>query len=338
MSTTIWFNRWFSVAYHYMNMIRDNPNNEKYIFYGTHPDPQHMSLQGCDFSEQEPVLKGYAYVEYCLDFCKRNKIDIFIPRLKMLEIARHIAMFDAIGTKVMVCRDIPLLESLMVKDSFYRSLEGTGVVEIPEYHVVKTAEQFKAAYLDLVAKGHHVCFKPTDSEGGMGFRIINNTRNALADIYGHVSLNVTFEQAYATFAATEEFADIMIMELLEDTEYSVDCIATAAGKLLIAIPRRKNQGRLYLIEEVPELIELAERVADRFKIPYAYNIQVKYNKGLPKLLEINPRMSGGLYITCLSGVNIPYLAVLSVLGRPIEQPKPKFGIIASYIENPIVVK
>lgn len=336
--TTVWFNRWFSVAYHYMNMIRDNPDNEKFVFYGTHPNPQHMSLQGCDYSEQEPVLKDYAYIEYCLDFCKRNKIDIFIPRLKMLEIAQNIALFDAIGTKVMVCRDIALLESMMIKDSFYRSLEGTEVVVIPDYHVVKTVEQFKAAYADLVAKGHQVCFKPTDSEGGMGFRIINNESNPIKAIYEHVSLSISYEQACAIFASADVFNDIMVMELLEDTEYSIDCIATSTGKLLASIPRRKNEGRLYLIEEVPELIELASRIADRFKIPYAYNIQVKYNKGVPKLLEINPRMSGGLYITCLSGVNIPYLAVQSILERTIEQPNPRFGIIASYIEAPIIVK
>jgi biotin carboxylase len=321
-----------------MNMIRDNPDQEEFVFYGTHPNPQHMSLQGCDYTETEPLFEGYAYVEYCLDFCKRNKIGIFIPRLKMLEIAQHVAQFDAIGTKVMICRDIALLENMMIKDRFYQSIEGTGVVEIPDYHVVKTAEQFKAAYENLIAKGHRVCFKPTDSEGGMGFRVIDNTRNALDDLYGHVSLNISFEQAYAIFASTDEFNDIMVMELLEDIEYSIDCIATSTGRLLAAIPRRKNEGRLYLLEEVPELIEIAERVADRFQIPYAYNIQVKYNKGVPKLLEINPRMSGGLYITCLSGLNIPYLAVQSIMERNITQPMPKFGIAASYIESPIIVK
>lgn len=338
MTTTIWFNRWFSVAYHYMNMIRDNPNNEKFIFYGTHPNPQHMSLQACDFSEQEPVLEGMAYIEYCLDFCKRNKIDVFIPRLKMLEIAQNIALFDAIGTKVMVCRDIVLMESMMIKDNFYRLLEGMDVVVIPDYHVVKTVEQFKAAYVDLIAKGHRVCFKPTDSEGGMGFRIIDNDTDPIKSIYGHVSLSISYEQACSVFASADVFDDIMVMEFLEDTEYSIDCIATSEGKLLTAIPRRKNEGRLYLLEAVPELIEVSQRVADRFQIPYAYNIQVKYNKGVPKLLEINPRMSGGLYITCLSGVNIPYLAVQSVLERTIEQPNPRFGIVASYIEAPIIVK
>lgn len=333
----IWFNRWFSVAFHYMNLIRNNPYGEKFELYGTHPNIQHMSLQACDHAETEPELEGSQYVQFCLDFCKRHKIDVFIPRLKMLEIATHIEMFEAIGTKVMVCRDTSLLENMMEKDLFYESVRGKGIVEIPEYRVVNTATGFKEAYESLRAKGLSVCFKPTNAEGGMGFRIVVEEQNQLEEMYGWVNLNITFEQAYEAFSSQETFEDIMVMELLEDHEYSIDCLASAEGELLAAIPRRKEEGRLYLLEDVPELLEISRRFAEEYRIPYVYNIQVKYNKGVPKLLEINPRMSGGLYITCLSGVNIPYLAVKAVLGEPIDAVFPQLGITATYVEQPIIV-
>lgn len=335
--TNIWFNRWFSVAYHYMNMIRNNPDQEAFRCYGTHPDIRHMSLQGCDHAETEPALEGEAYVEFCLEFCRRHDIDVFIPRLHMFDIAKHVHKFDEIGTKVMVCRDLELLKSLIDKDKFYASIEGKGIVEIPDYRVARTAEQFKNAYEELTAKGHRVCFKPTQAEGGMGFRIIAEQRDPLQEIYSWVTLKTTFEQAYQTFASVESFEDIMVMELLEGDEYSIDCLANSEGKLLTAIPRRKSSGRVYLLEEIPELLEIAERIASSCRIPYAFNIQVKYNHGIPKLLEINPRMSGGLYITCLSGVNLPYYAVKSVMGQPFDMPLPQFGIAASYVEQPIVL-
>ncbi|MET0808168.1 MAG: ATP-grasp domain-containing protein, partial [Pseudoxanthomonas sp.] len=31
--------------------------------------------------------------------------------------------------------------------------------------------------------------------------------------------------------------------------------------------------------------------------------------GRPRLLEINPRASGGVAMSCLSGINLPYLAL-----------------------------
>jgi carbamoylphosphate synthase large subunit len=321
-----------------MNMIRDNPDGNEFKFFGTHPDTNHLSLQACDYSEQEPVLHGTEYVDYAVDFCRRHEIDIFIPRLKMLEIAKEAHRFDAIGTKVMVCRDIELLESLLEKDRFYETLQGTGVVPIPEYYVVETAQQFKEAYETLVQSAHKACFKPTNSEGGMGFRIIDNEMDDLANLYGWVSLSVPFDQVYSTLSAVESFPKLMVMELLEEDEFSIDCLSDAEGKLIAAIPRRKSTGRIYVLDDVPELTEIARNVSEKCRIPYVFNIQVKYNKGVPKLLEINPRMSGGLFITCLCGVNMPYLAVKTIMGQSFERPIPQWGVKASYLELPVVMK
>lgn len=64
----IYFNRWFSVTYHYMNAIRDNEDGMEFEIYGTHPDPGHMALQGCDVAEVEPRLTGREYVDFASTF------------------------------------------------------------------------------------------------------------------------------------------------------------------------------------------------------------------------------------------------------------------------------
>lgn len=334
----IYFNRWFSVAYHYMNLIRNNEDGVQFQIFATHPDIRHMSLQGADVAETEPALKGIEYVKFCVDFCRRNEIDVFIPRLHMLDIALHISLFDAIGTKVLVCRDLDLLDSIMDKGKFYENVREQGIMTVPEYHVVSTAEQFKAAYEDLVAKGHRVCFKPTETEGGLGFRIIDNTRNPLQELYGYVTPLITFDDAYRILASSPSFPDLMVMELLEGYEYSIDCLADEEGKLLVAVPRRKAGGRLRLMEHIPELEEIASRVAEVYKIPFNYNIQMKYNGDTPKLLEINPRMSGGLHMSCLSGINFPYLAVKSALGGEVQPMNFKGDVLASHLEQPMIMK
>ena len=200
----------------------------------------------------------------------------------------EISRFEAIGTKVIVCSDAELLMQLMDKDLFYRSVKSTGIMVVPDYHVVRTAAAFREAYEELAAKGHQVCFKPTNAEGGMGFRIIDNERDRLEDLMGAVNHYVTFDEAYQLLSSVGEFNDLMVMELLDGLEYSIDCLADPAGHLLAAVPRRKAGGRLRLMEAVPELLEIAQQVADTYKIPYNYNIQMKYKNGVPKLLEINP--------------------------------------------------
>ncbi|WP_339317859.1 ATP-grasp domain-containing protein [Paenibacillus sp. FSL R10-2734] len=334
----IYFNRWFSVAYHYMNLLRNNEDGIPVQIFATHPDIRHMSLQGADFAETEPALKGIEYVQFCVDFCRRNEIDVFIPRLHMLDIALHVAMFDAIGTKVLVCRDLDLLESIMDKGKFYENVSEQGIMSIPDYHVVSTAEQFKEAYEDLVAKGHRVCFKPTETEGGLGFRIIDNNRDPLQELFGYVTPLITFDDAYRILASRTTFPDLMVMELLEGYEYSIDCLADDNGKLLVAVPRRKVGGRLRLMEHIPELEEIAARVAEVYKIPFNFNIQMKYNGDTPKLLEINPRMSGGLHMSCLSGINFPYLAVKSALGGEVQPMNFEGDVLASHLEQPMIMK
>jgi carbamoylphosphate synthase large subunit len=72
-------------------------------------------------------------------------------------------------------------------------------------------------------------------------------------------------------------------------------------------------------------------------LDYIFNIQVKFNQGLPKLLEINPRMSGGLYFSCLSGVNFPYLAVRLLLGENVEKQEMKLDIKVTFLEKEIIL-
>lgn len=333
----IWFNRWFSVAYHYMNSIRNNEDGASFKMYATHPDRTHMALQAADFADTEPVLGDDDYVEFALNFCKQHGIDVFIPRLHMYAIAKHIDEFEKIGTRVTVCRNLELLEDLMEKQKFYESIRPKNIVAIPDYHVVNTADEFLAAHEALTAAGHGVCMKPTNGEGGTGFRIISDKRNVLADMLGTVTPYLTKDQVCKNLSTVERFEDVMVMELLNGHEYSIDCLASASGELLAAVPRRKADGRLRLLEEVPELIELANQIAATYRIPFNYNIQVKYNQGVPKLLEINPRMSGGLHVTCLSGINFPYLAVKSLLGEKVEVQKPTFGLLASHIEQYVIM-
>ncbi|MNE89089.1 carbamoyl phosphate synthase-like protein [compost metagenome] len=79
-------------------------------------------------------------------------------------------------------------------------------------------------------------------------------------------------------------------------------------------------------------------MAETFKIPFNYNIQMKYGGAVPKLLEINPRMSGGLHVSCLSGINFPYLAVKSALGGKVEPVQFGEDVLASHIEQPMIMK
>lgn len=335
MKKRIWFNRWFSTLHHYIELIKNNPDGIEFEVYGTYPTKESVYLQVCDHVEIEPPLEGRAYVDYCLDFCKRNKIDIFAPRLHMPEISKYINEFEEIGVKVLASSDGDLLELIEDKAKFYESFKQHNILAIPDYYVVNTAEEFAEAYKKLSDKGLRVCFKPVKGEGANGFRVIDNKPKTVDSLFGGVNRRVQFEEAYELLSSVERFDDLMVLEYLDGYEYSIDCVAYN-GKLLAAIPRKKLKKRVQFIDDNPQFQEIAKKVAETYKLPYAFNIQFKYSNGVPKLLEINPRMSGGLHFATLTGVNMPYLAIKSLLeGDKVEPVTPKLGFKANYIETPV---
>ncbi|WP_322906365.1 ATP-grasp domain-containing protein [Paenibacillus campi] len=336
----IWFNRSFAVGYHYIEAVRNNEDGLAFEIYGTHRDPEHVSLLACDHVEAEPdpILTGSDYANFCLDFCRRHEIDVFVPRWGMRYVVAAAAQFAQIGVKLVCCTDADLLDEIEDKGNFFRSVHEQQLMVVPEYEVVHTAEQFKAAYERIAAQGLRVCFKPTRMEGGVGFRVIDNNIDPLDDLFATVSARVSFEHVYRTLSNVDTFPELMVMELLQGPEYSIDCLASPEGELLVAIPRRKNGGRSRLLEHNEQLLAIAARVASYYRIPYNYNLQLIYQGDTPKALEINPRMSGGLHMSCLTGINFPYLAVKMALGHTVEVQQPEYGLLTTYVEQPLVMR
>lgn len=338
----IWFNRWFSTVYHYITMIRENPDGRKFIVYGSHPDKDALYLQNCDYAYVEPEIDGEEYIQFCLDFCRTHGIDIFIPRKANVEISRNLSRFEELGVKVLVCPDANLMELMDNKASMYQSIlqkqkDGASLVTIPDHYVVNTVSGFQQAYERLKDKGHKICFKPVIGEGAFGFRIVKDEIDPINQLLNQAgSFRIPYKYACEILGQQDKFPDMLVMEYLEDTEYSIDCLA-ANGTLYAVVPRRKGNGRIRELLENEELIQIAKDIFKEYPVPFVFNIQVKYHQGIPKLLELNPRMSGGLHISCLSGVNFPYLAIKLLLSEEIHPLSPTFGIRASHLEQEIII-
>lgn len=331
----IWFNRWFSTASHFIEKIRNNPDGKEFTIFGTHPNLYSTYLQACDVVEQEPDVKGEEYINWCLDFCKKHDIHVFIPRKENVTVSKNLARFEEIGVKVLVNPDSDLMVKMDNKAEMYRELEGKDIVTIPDYHIVTTAEQFKEAYNDLKEKGHRVCFKPVIGEGAAGFRVLDDTADDITQLFAGINHKISFNRAYELLSQKETFEELMVLEYLDEYEYSIDCIGYN-GQLLSAVPRKKEGGRIYKLEDKPELLEIARKFTEEYNLTYVYNIQVKYKDGVPKLLEVNPRMSGGLHLTCLSGVNYPYEALKLLLEGNPEVLKPNYNVTIGQLEKEFI--
>ena len=85
----VWFNHWFSTAYHLIHLIKD-ANPDKFTFVGSNKNDYAIYKRICDEWYIEPSdINETDYVDYCLNFCKQHQIDIFVPRRHLTSISNY---------------------------------------------------------------------------------------------------------------------------------------------------------------------------------------------------------------------------------------------------------
>jgi len=315
----VWFNHWFSTAYHIINMIKDDRNIEFYIV-GTNQNIESVVKVVCDHWEKEPAqLDGNEYIDYCLEFCKKHSIDVFVPRKNQLLIVKNIEKFDKINVKVLAERDLNKLKILNNKRSTYELFKKLDMNCVPDYSLATDNSSFLDGCQRLREKYNKICFKFVEDEGAASFRIIEENRNK-----------------FDFFDGEKEFPEVIIMPYLDGKEVSIDCLKTKNG--LIMVPREKTDTRTEIIKYDVSLLEICKEFFEKCPIEHPCNIQFKYFEGKPYLLEINTRMSGGIQYSCIaSQVNIPNIAINQLLNIDKNWIIDKSEKKISYIEMPVLM-
>ncbi|MBO9716439.1 MAG: ATP-grasp domain-containing protein [Pseudoxanthomonas sp.] len=117
--------------------------------------------------------------------------------------------------------------------------------------------------------------------------------------------------------------EYVFSEYLPGTEHTVDCISDGEGRLLHAAARtraRIKSGISVRTEPAPAdpaVQAMAQAIADELVLKGAWFFQVREDAaGMPKLLEVAPRIAGSMGLSRMRGINYPLLTVYAYLGRP----------------------
>jgi carbamoyl-phosphate synthase large subunit len=241
---------------------------------------------------------------------------------ELIPLAAHQTQFDAAGTKL----PVSAVESLNIannKSKLYQFLEWRGI-DHPEYRVVETLDQFRSAVDELGFPGKRVCFKPSESNGSRGFRVIANDIDEHQLLFNEKpgSVFLSFQEA-VRILSIRPFPQLLVSEYLPGEEYSVDCLANH-GEAILVVPRRRIkmvngvsvEGEFV---EVTEIIAYCTRLIKELKLHGNIGMQLKQSdKGKFLLIEINPRVQGTISSALGAGINLPTLAIKQELGLPIE--------------------
>ena len=330
---TVWMNHWFSTAVNIIDLIKKDYPDIHLISTNEHELSVIKNVS--DEWYQEPVLKDDEYVEFCLDFCKKHNVQVFMPRRGLVSISEHKDEFEKAGTRVMVDR-YEMVSILNRKDKAFQYFAEKQIGAVPDYFIVRTADEFIKAYEQLLQKYRQVCFKFVRDEGGKSYRLIDNQRRGYAALFKKQTTRITLEEAVSALSEREVFAPVMVMPFLSGDEVSVDCLNTDRG--LIMLPRIKGYEKHEVLRYDDEIIALCEKFQEQAGLQCPYNIQFKYLDGIPYFLEVNTRMSGGVQMGCFaSGINLPQIALKKLLGESADWRMSRETKIVAQILQPVTI-
>jgi carbamoylphosphate synthase large subunit len=332
----IWFNHWFSTAYHLLRLMKEGEDDFHMTGSGTNPDA--IYRRACEEWYDEPEgMEDDEYTEFCLDFSKAHSIDLFVPRRGLSAIARAKDRFADAGVRLMVPSDAAVTDVLDDKEKSYEYFSCFIPECVPEYRIARSYDEVLSAIEDLKTEDNRICYKLTVDEGATTFRIIDDSIEGAQTLRSKPGFKVTSAAARNILSGYDFSIPVLVMPYLSGYEISADCLMTGKGPVIL--PRRKSGSRYSLIELDSEIVPMCRKIMEHMNINVPVNIQFKYENDRPYLLEINPRMSGGLQKACLAtGINIPNIAANRIFGveKDWEYPEKRTFKVAN-IETPIIL-
>ncbi len=284
-----------------------------------------------DFSVQVPSSNQSDYIPFVVEYCQEKNIDVLLPitTRELESLAENIHLFERIGTKVVIS---PLNNLKIANNKFFVLEHAQSIgVPVPKFTQVFQFQELSDYCLERFREGEvKQCFKPVNGNGSRGFGVVTINLNSdfLHEKSGWMPLEL--EEWGKRMGSGQFETPLLVSDFLEGKEYSVDVLMNR-GKIQYCIPRRRDKmiGGISVtgvIEHNKELIELSNKLVKSLNMNGPIGVQWKYDSnGIPKLLEINPRLQGTTSACILAGVNLPLEAVKGVLGHEIGLDKVQWG-------------
>jgi carbamoyl-phosphate synthase large subunit len=270
-----------------------------------------------------PFADEENFIPAILNLCRAKNIHAVLPLVtkELIPLSLHRNEFDLAGAKLLTM-PASVLEIANDKSKLYQFLQSHNIA-VPDFRVVHTLQQFEEAVKELGYPGKRICFKPAVSNGSRGFRIISGEIDEHALLFNEKpnSTYISFNDAIRILSL-KAFPPLLVSRFLPGKEYSIDCLADN-GEPIVVVPRYRYkmlngisvEGEF--VQDIP-IIKYCNQIISQLKLHGNIGIQLRNDeKGIPMILEINPRVQGSISAALGAGINLPVLGIKQSLDIPI---------------------
>jgi biotin carboxylase len=266
-----------------------------------------------DVAFQEPQ-DNQERIDWVIETALEHRIQVILAgRIgSQYEAARE--RFEAAGLRLVTGgMSMETFDKVDDKSQFTAEAERAGLACTPAI-TVTNAQELAAAYEVLSAQGE-VCIKPVVGIYGQGFWRFKADVDPFRCLQNPDAREIDFDTYLKIYRSGAERAPMLVMPYLAGSECSVDMVCEAGTP--VAFVGRRKQGVHQTFERESAAVELALKAAAHFKCDGLVNVQTRDDlEGVPYLLEINPRYSGGIGYTRATGVNLAGIFATRRLGLP----------------------
>lgn len=306
--------------------LQNNWDKRDIRIVGTDIKEEVIGTYICDSYYQIAKPNTQDYLDQLLEICDKESVSVLLPQntAELSILAKNRGLFEKQGTGIALSNN-NAIDTANNKDKLLQCAEKLGV-PTPQSYLVNTSEKLIEQATKLGWPNQSIVVKPPESNGMRGVRIIDESVDLKTKFYVEKPSSLYINMETLLGILGEEFPELMVMEYLPGTEYTIDILMDEVTNVIV--PRRRDvissgitfQGTT---ENNHELITYSRKLATEIGLTSAFGFQFKldYN-GVPKLLESNPRIQGTMVLSTFAGANIIYGAVKQVLGEPI----PEFNI------------
>lgn len=264
---------------------------------------------------QVPPANDEDYIPAIKSLIKQEKLDVFfcVSSFEVPVVAAAKSELEELGTKIIVAAE-EAAEIGGNKYKLYKALENVEDVNIPNFILVKTLDEFVNAAYELGYPDKRICFKPPFSKGSRGYRVIDDSISRLDLLLKHKpdSTFISMNELKSIFKEENIFPELLVMEYVEGEEIDAMTLAMNGEMLLVTCKTRETTraGVIMTGELVkrPKIEKACSQILK--KIPIDFNAGMQFKGGY--LIEINTRVSTFIYQDDLIE---PYLSIKLALNE-----------------------
>ena len=304
--------------------LRNNPDGTEIYTVGVDMDDRAVGKYFVDAFYVVPGPEDGQYIDALLNICTAENVDVIIPQTtrELSVLSENKSCFERVGTAVMVSP----FEAIDIGNNKLKLLEKFRELGLPypNYRLVTSCEQLIDAAKLLGYPDVPVVVKPPVSNGMRGMRIL---KESAWDVHRFLSekpngTEISLDELLSILNRGGNFPELIVMEYLPGMEYSVDVFK--GKKVEVAIPRQRIKvvnGISFTnkIDIRKEIVDYTLRASHVLGLEFAFGFQFKLDvKGIPKLLECNPRVQGTMVASVFSGINVIWYGGKEVMGETVE--------------------